>query len=460
MSQETPLYSALIKEAGRKTIRMHMPGHKGKSLPGFTSADIFQIDFTELTATGNLYEGIPPISDAEILMARSASAQECFFLTGGSTQGIMTAISIACPLGGTMITDRGSHRSVWSSMVHMDVHPQYLYAKRLEPWGITGPLSATEIEAALKKNPQAAAVIITSPTFYGVLSDIRQISQITQKYQVPLIVDEAHGVHLPFMQGYQGAVAQGAALAIASAHKTLPVLTAGALLFSDARYDAREIRRKASMFGTSSPSYPVMASMDAARSFMEAEGGIIYNQIAEQVKEMRREINARGNFLALEEKNDLRLDPTRLTINTAVGGLDGYQAAQILEQKFNIVCEMADERSVVMIITCADSFDELNYIAKAIATMEKNYRSTVSNDKPIDFPLPKLRMTPREAAYAARDYMIIKEAAGQIAGEHLSPYPPGIPIVAAGEEITEEHIKYLQGKKYDIEREIAIIPRS
>ena len=455
-SEETPLYSALIREAARKTIRMHMPGHKGKTPVNFDAEKIFEIDFTELPNTGNLYLGIPPISDAESLMAQVAGAKECYYLTGGSTQGVMTAISTVCPLGGTIITDRGNHRSVWSIMAHLDLVPEYLYADRIEPYGITAPITVDEIEAALKKAPHASAVIITSPTFYGIISDIKSISSVCKNYGVPLIVDEAHGAHLPFL-GYQSAVSLGATLALTSTHKTLPSFTAGALLFSDGSYDPRDIRRKSALFGTSSPSYTVMASIDTARAYLEGEGGILYKEIVEQVNKMRREINSRGVFRAMTEEDDYDLDPARLTINTALGGITGYQAEKILDLEYNIVCEMADERNIVMIITSSDTKDELKHINEAIIKMEKSAVSNVHIPTSMDFPLPVIKLTPREAAYMDKEYLVLKDAVGRIAGEHLSPYPPGIPIVASGEEIGVEHLKYLEYKCYNIDREVAVI---
>jgi arginine/lysine/ornithine decarboxylase len=165
MTQNTPLYNALIREAGRKTVRMHMPGHKGKTPSNFDPQRIFEIDFTELPGTGNLYEGIPPISDAEELMAEKAKAANCFYITGGATQGVMTTIAVACPIGSTLIMDRGSHRSVWNTMAHLDLKPAYLYADKLEPCGIAAPIRPEQIEKAILNNPEAKAVIITSPTF-------------------------------------------------------------------------------------------------------------------------------------------------------------------------------------------------------------------------------------------------------------------------------------------------------
>lgn len=457
MSQKKPLYDTLIKEAQRKTLRMHMPGHKGKVPAGFSVADVFAIDFTELDATGNLYEGLPPISEAEQLMAEAVGAADCLFLTGGSTQGIMTAMSLACPIGSAVLVDRGSHRSVWSSLVHLDLKPYFLYAKRLMPWDIAAPITPEQVEEALQQNPQITAVIITSPTFYGVLSDIRQIAQVTHKHGVPLLVDEAHGAHLPFLSSQRGAIAQGANLAVASAHKTLPALTAGAFLFADGSYDMRQLRRRASMFGTSSPAYPVMASMDVARAFMTGEGKDLYNQVARHVCGLRQCINAGGIFKALAENADLHLDPTRLTVDVASGGIDGYKVARLLDQRFNIVCEMADQRNIVMIITCMDSWADLQCIEKALAVIRQSAAAESTFTESRSFPRPEPRLTPRQAAYAEIEYLTLSQAAGRIAGQHLAPYPPGIPVVAAGELISSDDIDYLRYKKYDLEKEIAVI---
>ena len=138
MEEQMPLYTALKNEADKNNIRMHMPGHKGKALGALGGADLFQIDFTELAATGNLYEGIEPISNAEALMAAAAGAKECYYLAGGSTQGVMTALAATCLPGSKIIVDRGSHRSVWSAMAHLDLRPVYVQPERLAPWGHCG----------------------------------------------------------------------------------------------------------------------------------------------------------------------------------------------------------------------------------------------------------------------------------------------------------------------------------
>ena len=457
MPKDAPFYSALLQKAAKNQIRMHMPGHKGKCPAFFQPADLFAVDYTELPGTGNLYRGIPPISCAEEAMAKAAGAAACYFLSGGSTQGIFTALSVLCPPGSTLIVSRCSHQSVYHAMAHLDLQPGYLYPELLEPFGIAGPITPAQVQEALENCPAASAVAVTSPSYYGILSDIPRLAEVTNRFGVPLFVDEAHGAHLPFLQGFRGAASQGASLSAASAHKTLPVLTAGACLYAAAGFDPRELRRKAALFGTSSPSYAVMASMDAARAYLEQEGGVRYGIAADFVKNLRKQINARGVFRALEDADGLRLDPTRLTVCTAVCGLSGYAAAERLESDFHIVCELMDERNVVFIITCADEAEDLNALKSALHSLEEFAAPGTFVPPSAALPRPIQRLSPRAAVFAPREYLALKDAAGRIAGEHLSPYPPGIPVVAEGEEIGEEHLSVLRCRHFEMGREIAVI---
>ncbi len=456
MAERTPLYSALLREAEKKNLRMHMPGHKGKRPGYFAAADLFALDMTELEATGNLYQGLSPISDAERRMAEAAGAPQCFFLPGGSTQGIMAAMAAVCPPGSRVIVDRGCHLSVFFAMAHLDLRPVYLYRRHLEPWGITGPVTSDLVEKLLSKTPDASAVILTSPTYYGVISDLSSVAAATAKRRVPLIVDEAHGAHLPFLNGYRSAVGHGAALSVASAHKTLPALTAGALLYADASFDPRDLRRWTAMFGTSSPSYPVMASIDLARAYLMEEGKAQYERVREAVAALRREINVRGRFRAAEDGNGLSLDPTRLTVSTAAGGISGYGASKLLEERYSIICELADAQNIVCILTCADSEADIDRLGAAILALEDSSATGLPSQKSAVPPRPVPRLSPREAIFAPRFRLPLRRAAGKVAAEPLCPYPPGIPVVAAGEEIRPAHINYLKRCHFDLDQEIMV----
>lgn len=444
MSKEMPLYCALVREAEQNKIRMHMPGHKGIAFPGFDPERCFSIDYTELRQTGNLYEGVPPIADAERLMAVAYGAENCFFLTGGATQGIMTAMAAVCKPGSRVLIDRGSHKSVWSAMVHLGLDPEYIYPDRVEPWDIAAPITAEQVAVLLDRNTDIAAVLITSPTYYGVCSDVSAIAQISHQRNIPLIVDAAHGAHFPYLN-IATASELGADLMVCSAHKTLPVFGSGAMLFANSLFDPAEIRRRSSLFGTSSPSYLVMASMDAARAYLEHEGGERYREVARGLIELRKTVRSQSGFIPFEAGGD----PARLVVNTSVAGLSGYKAAELLEADYHIVPEMADARNVVLLFTCADSAEQIGAVERALLDLCLRSAGVMSAKREADCPKPVKKMSPREAAYAKTTQIPLPDSAGRIAGEPLSLYPPGIPAVAPGEELQSEHIEYLRANGFD-----------
>jgi len=252
---------------------------------------------------------------------------------------------------------------------------------------------------------------------------------------------------------------------VSSAHKTLPALTAGAYLLAAAGFDAAEIRRKAAMFGTSSPSYPVMASIDAARAYMEGEGGAQYRQTAAAVNNFRASFNACGAYAALNDSKAVRIDPTRLTICTLGIGLSGFAVSEKLAEEYGIVCEMADAANIVMILTCADAQSDLDRIGNALHsircisdTNSGSGDSAAAAARAVSQILrPVQRFTPREAAYAPRKTVRLRDAAGMAVGEHLAPYPPGIPVIAAGEVLREEHLPCLEALGFDLNKEITVI---
>ena len=411
-----PLYHALTTFADTDPLRMHMPGHKGKGLPGWEQ--LIRLDFTELPPTGNLYEAGGAIGEAEELWAKAFGMRECLMLTCGSTQGIHTALTLTCPIGSTLLTDRNCHRSVYHAMALLDLTPVYLMEKT--PQGV---------EKVLVNNPQIKTVCITSPDYYGKLYDITGISAVCHSFGAKLVVDGAHGAHLPFLgiDHYRGAD-----LVICSAHKTLPALGQGALLFSGGGFTGEELRRAASIHGTSSPSYPILISMDLARAWMEREEGrSAYQAACRRVAQMRRK------FPALDG-NDL--DPGRLTLRVK----DGYEVERQLQQR-GIWPEMADRGHVVFIITGADSMEELDRLERALEEIELQ-RDDRQYPMP---PMPEIVLRPRQALFAPAQVLSLDECEGRVSACPIAPYPPGVPVVAPGEVISKKHLAYLHEIGYN-----------
>ena len=421
---KTPLYRALGAFVDTEPTRFHMPGHKGKGLPGWER--LFQMDFTELPPTGNLYESGGPIGQAEELWAEAFHMAECLFLTCGSTQGNRTALHLCCPLESTILVDRNCHRSVYHTMALLDLNPIYLLEKT--PLGV---------EKYLNSNPNIETVCITSPDYYGKLYDVTGIAEVCHKFGAKLVVDGAHGAHLPFLgiDHYQGAD-----LVVCSAHKTLPALGQAALLFSNGVFTGDDLRRAASVHGTSSPSYPIMASMDLARAWMEEEEGRTRcKKICAYVEKMRKK------YPALQGED---LDPMRLTLRVK----DGYSIQHQLHEK-GIWPEMADSGHVVFILTSADSDEDLDHLEKVLDEL-----SLVSDEEAYPIPPePSIAVCPREALFSKTETMVLNQCEDRISAEQIAPYPPGVPVVAPGEVISKKHLAYLQKIGYNMEKEVRVL---
>lgn len=426
----TPLYDAIRAYAGQNPARFHMPGHKGNFLPVPELQSIAPLDVTEVEPTGDLFSGGEPFDQAQALWARHFGMEYCLFLTGGSTLGLHAALSLFCRPGNQVLIDRGCHRAVYNAMALLDLEPVYLP----RPWrtgeGIAGPISPQDVENLLDSHPNIKTVCITSPTYSGMLSDVAQLSHLIHARSGKLIVDGAHGAHLPFLgvDAFTGCDAL-----ICSAHKTLPALGQSALLFTNG-VDPRRVRQITSVFGSSSPSYPMMISLDCARDYLEGEGTEEYRRVA------RRTVALRAAFPSLQE-GELRLDPTRLTLTSP----DGNALARALEGE-NIWPEMADSGHVVLILTAQDREEDLHRLEEALERHRDLLGAPPILPPP---PLPQPACSLREALFAPVERLPLSDCLGRVAAGQLAPYPPGVPVVAPGEVILEKELAYLKEIGYN-----------
>lgn len=426
----TPLYDAIRAYAAQKPTRFHMPGHKGSFLPVSELQSIAPLDVTEVEPTGDLFSGGEPFDTAQKLWAERFGMDNCLFLTGGSTLGLHAALALFCRPGDQVLIDRGCHRAVYNALALLDLEPVYLP----RPWrageGIAGPISPTDVENLLDSHPNIKTACITYPTYSGVLSDIKELSHIIHARGGNLIVDGAHGAHLPFLSvdAFSGCDAL-----ICSAHKTLPALGQSALLFTNG-VDPRRVRQMTSVFGSSSPSYPMMISLDCARDYLDGKGMEEYRRVT------RRTAALRAAFPSLHE-GELRLDPTRLTLTSP----DGNALAQALEGE-NIWPEMADSGHVVLILTAQDSEDDLHHLEEAL----QRHRDLLGTPPILPPPpMPKPVRSLREALFAPVERLPLENCLGRVAAGQLAPYPPGVPVVAPGEVIGEKELAYLREIGYN-----------
>jgi arginine/lysine/ornithine decarboxylase len=425
-----------------------MPGHKGYAVgPGWE--DAAALDFTELPAagglpgTGNLYgdeAGEGPIRAAEELYAKAYGAEDCLFLTGGATQGILALLAYVTDNGrgmGTVVADRGCHFSVHNALGLLDLSPVWVQAPVAEPFGVSGAMPVHTLEAALSAHPEAACAVVTSPTYYGVLSDIPALAAVCRGRGVPLLVDAAHGAHLPFLEGFSAPVAQGAAAAVLSAHKTLPALGQSAFLLTGAGIDADLLRRRAALFGSSSPSYLLMASLDLARAHMVGVGREQLQTVARWADRLRRN----SPFFLRPDGYDMAIDPLRLCLYTGQGREDAARLAR----DWGVVCEMADDRNAVFLLSGLNGPADLARLETAVTALTAGRAAPPPLSLTPPSPLPEAVCTPRRALFAPHVRLPIGDCAGRVAGEPVGLYPPGVPLAARGEVIGPQAAAALAG---------------
>lgn len=426
----TPLYDAIRAYAARQPARFHMPGHKGAFLPAAELQSIAPLDVTEIDPTGDLFAGGEPFDAAQKLWAERFGMENCLFLTGGSTLGLHAALALFCRPGDRVLIDRGCHRAVYNALALLELEPVYLPRPWLAEEGVAGPISPEDVENQLEAHPEIKTVCITSPTYSGVLTDVAELSHRIHARGGKLIVDGAHGAHLPFLgvDAFSGCDAL-----ICSAHKTLPALGQTALLFTNGA-DPRRVRQMTSVFGSSSPSYPMMISLDCARDYLEGEGTGEYRRVA------RRAAALRSAFPSLQE-GKLRLDPTRLTLTSP----DGNALARALEGE-DIWPEMADSGHVVLILTAQDRDEDLARLERALEKHRDWLGPSPILPPP---PLPQRSCSLRRALFAPVERLSLEDCLGRTAAGQLAPYPPGVPVVAPGEVIGEKELAYLKEIGYN-----------
>ena len=450
-----PLFHALQLLATGDYARFHMPGHKGEPLFN-TFSEVFSIDFTETYGTGNLYLGDGPIRDAEVAAARYFDAADCFFLTGGSTQGILAMLATAVGRGGAVLLDRECHKSVCHACALLDITPYFMTAPLIEPFGISGGLPPAEAERQLIDHPEIRAVFLTSPTYYGIRRAIPAFADLCRAYGKALLVDGAHGAHFPAV-GLPTPIAEGAGYAVLSMHKTLPCLGQGAVLLTGKGVDKGALRENTALFGTSSPSYPIMASIDLARAYVEGPGRTAYHRAAEACGELREYVARRTCFLPLVVADYPALDPCRLTVCTAGTDVTGHQLADMLWSECGVACEMADARNVVFILTCADSGVALYRLRRGLRRIARRRSEEVGLPPCVPFPPAEQVMRVRDAWFAKTGRVHPADAEGMVCARPVTPYPPGVPLLWPGEKITRAHIELIRERWYNEIGEITVV---
>lgn len=449
------LLQTRLEACAREAYPLHMPGHKRRvrPAPGLTCADW---DLTEIPGADDLHDAHGILADA---MARAAAlwgAGRSWFLVGGSTCGLLAAIRAAAPAGATVLCARNCHKSVYHAIELGGLRVRWLTPPVDEAFGVYGSVDPAMVARALDAEPRAACVVLTSPTYEGVVSDIGAIAALCHARGVPLVVDEAHGAHYLPMAGdfgwRGGAVAAGADLVVQSAHKTLPSLTQTALLhLNGTRIDPDEVERQLDVFETSSPSYPLLASLDGCRALLAANGPAWFaawrdrlDRFSAAVAPLRRlRVLCHGADALGAHPGLYAHDRGKILVNGAGAGLTGADLARLLRRDHGLETEMACGANLLAMTSVCDADDALDRLAAALLAVD-GAAPPAEAPAPAAPPRPPAPgpavLTIADAVGRSRTEVPLASAVGRVAAEYVWAYPPGVPLIAPGEGVTPDFV--------------------
>ncbi len=456
--ESTPLFDAVKKYISSETISFHVPGHKhGKGMKPFTDfvgSKVMNMDLTILPDLDSICHPKHAIKEAEKLAADAYGADQAFFLVNGTTSGIQAMIMALCKTGEKIIVPRNVHKSVIGGIILSGAIPVYMKPEIDQERGITKNITPEAVQTALQKVPEAKAVFVINPTYYGMTCDIQRVIKIADAYKVPVIADEAHGAHFPFHPSLpDSAMKAGAAMSAVSMHKLGGSMTQSSILLSsNIRIRPHRIKSFLNLSQTTSPSYVLLSSLDAARSQLAVYGNKMLSQVIDIAEKTRWKIDGiDGVHVFGKEVNEtpgcFMTDPTKVTITVKALGLHGYEAEKFLRDRHSIAFEMSDSYNLLAVFSLGDSLKNSQRLVDGIKSLSA--KSSLIREKrkahEINLPdIPDMVLSPTDAFHSKTKPVPIKSALGEISAEMIMAYPPGIPIICPGERITKEVVDYIK----------------
>ncbi|AXM88031.1 arginine decarboxylase [Anoxybacillus ayderensis] len=460
MSQyETPLFTGLLEHIKKNPIQFHIPGHKkgagmDEQFRSFIGENALAMDLINIGPLDDLHQPKGMIKRAQQLAAEAFGADYTFFSVQGTSGAIMTMVMSVAGPGDKIIVPRNVHKSVMSAIVFSGATPIFVHPEIDKELGISHGITPEAVEAALKQHPDAKGVLVINPTYFGIAGDLKRIVDIAHAYNVPVLVDEAHGVHIHFHEDLPlSAMQAGADMSATSVHKLGGSMTQSSILnVKEGLVSPKRVQAILSMLTTTSTSYLLLASLDVARKRLATEGHELAEQAIRLANETRKQINDIDYLYCVGKeiigtKATFDYDPTKLIISVKELGLTGYEVEKWLREHYNIEVELSDLYNILCIITPGDTERETSVLVEALRRLSNEFRhqAKVGKKPKVLLPdIPVLALTPRDAFYSETEVVPFDESAGRIIAEFVMVYPPGIPIFIPGEIITEENLNYIR----------------
>ena len=458
LSQENaPIYEALVEFGKKRVVPFDVPGHKrGRGNPELTALlgeKCVSIDVNSMKPLDYLCHPVSVIRDAEILAAEAFGAAHAFLMVGGTTSSVQAMVLSSVKRGEKIILPRNVHKSVMGALVLCGAVPVYVDPLCDNRLGIPLGMRLSDVERVMKANPDAKAILVNNPTYYGICSDLKSIVDLAHRNNMLCLVDEAHGTHFYFGDNMPvSAMAAGADMAAASMHKSGGSLTQSSFLLIGSAMSEGHVRQIINLTQTTSGSYLLMSSLDISRRNLALRGKDVYAKVAEMAQYARDEINTIGGYYAFSKElingeSIFDFDVTKLSVNTLNIGLAGIEVYSLLRDEYDIQIEFGDLGNFLAYISVGDRQRDIERLVSALSEIRRRYGKSGSGMMHQEYIDPIVEATPQEAFYAQKESLPIEQTKGRVCSEFVMCYPPGIPILTPGELITTEILDYIKYAK-------------
>ena len=454
---KAPIYEALQKFRQMRVVPFDVPGHKhgrgNPELTEFLGEQCVCVDVNSMKPLDNLCHPISVIKEAEELAANAFGAAHAFLMVGGTTSSVQTMVLTTCKRGDKIILPRNVHRSVINALVLCGAIPVYVNPEVNHELGISLGMKREQVAKAIQQYPDAVAVLVNNPTYYGICSDLRAIVKMAHEAGMYCLADEAHGTHFYFGEGMPvSAMEAGADMASVSMHKSGGSLTQSSLLLIGPNMNPGYVRQIINLTQTTSGSYLLMSSLDISRRNLALRGKEVFRKVVDMAEYAREEINAIGGYNAFGKElingdSIYDFDPTKLSIHTRDIGLAGIEVYDILRDEYDIQIEFGDIGNILAYLSMGDRLQELERLVSALAEIRRLYSKNPAGLLNQEYIDPEVVFSPQEAFYTNKKRVPIQDSEGMVCCEFVMCYPPGIPILAPGERITKEILDYIQYAK-------------
>lgn len=454
----TPLFTGVKEHAEQNPIQFHIPGHKkgtgmDPEFRNFIGENALSIDLINIAPLDDLHHPHGIIKEAQELAAEAFGADYTFFSVQGTSGAIMTMIMSVCGPGDKIIVPRNVHKSIMSAIIFSGATPIFIHPEIDPDLGISHGITLDSVERALESHPDAKGLLVINPTYFGISANLEAIVEVAHSYCIPVLVDEAHGVHIHFHDKLPlSAMQAGADMAATSVHKLGGSMTQSSVLnVKEGLVSPKRVQSIISMLTTTSTSYLLLSSLDVARKRLATDGEALIDHTLKLAQQTRARLNEIPGIRCvgseiLGTKATYDMDPTKLIISIKELSMNGYEVENWLREHYKIEVELSDLYNILCIVSLGDTEEKMEILVQALSELAKAHqRSESLEPKAVYVPnIPTLALSPRDAFYAETEVIPFDESAGRIIAEFIMVYPPGIPILIPGEIISQENLAYIK----------------